>query len=65
MIEIIIDSTNNKLTIFTGEAPTDLNIAISLLLLLSPAIVMAIIPKRAIIIIKNVKYNIMELRIVD
>ena len=54
MIEIIIDSTNNKLTIFTGEAPTDLNIAISLLLLLSPAIVMAIIPKRAIIIIKKI-----------
>ena len=52
--EIIIDSTSNKLTILFGDAPTDLNIAISLLLLFKPAIVIAIIPNRAIIIIKNV-----------
>ena len=53
-IEIIIDSTNSKLTIFDGEAPTDRKIAISRLLLFKPAIVIAIIPRRAITIINNV-----------
>ena len=58
--EIIIDSTSNKITILFGEAPTDLKIAISLLLLFNPAIVIAIIPKRAIIIIKNVILHIKQ-----